>query len=803
MFYVVIKVCKTQRYSVNISSITSANVVNFQQARNIKRPTFKNATDVIEISKNRIGIERQGKNLHVSFTGNFKNPVDAGIQFKIAGVTRHQKGMAGAHAAASDDNLVKLAKSNWKDGQQLDYSYDEYNKVLTLKDSQFGEIGTVPAPVTEKFMEIINSDKENYKFELSGITGGVTSDFPIIAAKASLKYTGDDDKKREEARVKFNEILDSNDSKVSSSVTPYQINLSPKQVLETIFDVEGKRNGLGEVRKIKDAVDTIVKELNNPENKNILVLGHCSPDGDTIGSVIGMTTALKGAYPERTIDASIDDDIPNSFVHVPGVEDIKRPYNAKAVASVTKNIEMLEKSSNPEAKKQIETLNKELVRLQDKSKMFDPDTVDGKTAKKYDLVIMLDTPTSGRSSRAFKPYFENAGKTIFIDHHPLKQAEWADAKSKLGFDIQKTINDKLALVADSVPAATQIVTAVCDKAGMLGKMFESSKENARKFVAGIIAGTQTDTCAYKNQANYSPSEAKLPRSQKANYYPEGMSEWLIEKLNSDIDEKWMRENLFYELPNQPLTNNLGPKDAVLMMALRGREMYPEIGLGMMRVNYAVMENILQEAQKQDKNVQMTDVYNSFKNSEVMSALKADPKFSKSNPNPVTYSEKAAETYRSQWDSDRVAVFMAQNQVEGSINKFSQIADKNMISFSFRSGGETNAAQVLATVFGGGGHAAAAGANLSMKGLDFKSKLTVKVDGVVADAKTIYDAANNNVNVSNNNKINFKNKAKMMKKIEIEMSKDGTGRTCSELIKDVLTEMRAAQPAPQRTYGKRA
>ena len=43
----------------------------------------------------------------------------------------------------------------------------------------------------------------------------------------------------------------------------------------------------------------------------------------------------------------------------------------------------------------------------------------------------------------------------------------------------------------------------------------------------------------------------------------------------------------------------------------------------------------------------------------------------------------------------------------------------------------------------------------------------------------------------------------MKKIEIEMSKDGTGRTCSELIKDVLTEMRAAQPAPQRTYGKRA
>ena len=37
---------------------------------------------------------------------------------------------------------------------------------------------------------------------------------------------------------------------------------------------------------------------------------------------------------------------------------------------------------------------------------------------------------------------------------------------------------------------------------------------------------------------------------------------------------------------------------------------------------------------------------------------------------------------------------------------------------------------------------------------------------------------------------------MMKKIEIEMSQDGTGRTCSELIRDVLTEMRKATPMPQ-------
>ena len=788
---------------MRINPITS-KVVSLQPVKDLKNTTkLQYASDVVNISKNTIGVERKGKNLHVSFTGNFKNPVDAGVQFKIAGVTRHQKGMAGAHAEATDDNLVKLAKSNWKDGQALDYSYDEVTKALTLKDPKFGEIGSVPAPVAESFMNVINTDKDNFKFELTNVTGGVTSDFPIIAAKANLKYVGNDETIKANAQKSFNALIDSKDAKVSSSVSAFQPKFSPKQVLEKIFDVEGKRNGLGEVRKIKDAVDTIVKEIQDPKNKNILVLGHCSPDGDTVGCVIGMSSALKDAYPDRNIDVSIDDDIPNSFIHVPGVEDIKRPYNERAVNSVKKNIELLERSSNPAAQKQIEALNKELEKLTDKSKLFDPDTVDGKEAKKYDLVVMLDTPTSGRSSRAYKKYFENAGKTIFIDHHPLKQAEWADAKEKLGFDMGKAIQDKLALVVDSVPAATQLVTVVCEKAGLLGEMFKKHTENAKKFVAGIITGTQTDTCGYKNQASYHPSEARLPQSQKASYYPEGMSNYLIDQLDGDIDKKWMRENLFYELPNNPITNNLGPKDAVLKMALRGREMYPAIGLGVMKVSYAVMDNILQEAKKQDKNVQMTDVYNAFKNSEVVSALKANPMFTKANPNPVTDAEKAAETYRSPYDKDRVAVFMAQNQVEGSINKFSQIADKNMISFSFRSGGQSNAAQVLATVFGGGGHAAAAGANISMKGLDFKSKLIVKVDGKVADAKTIYDAANNNVNVSNNNKINFRDKAKMMKKIEIEMSQDGTGRTCSELIQDVLAELRKTQPTQTRSYGNRA
>ena len=168
---------------MRINPISSNNVVNLQQVKNNQRVKLGNVSDVVSLSKNTIGIERQGKNLHVSFTGKFADPIDAGVQFKIAGVTRHQKGMAGAHAEATDDNLVKLAKSDWKDGQKLDYSYDELTKTLSLKDPNYGEIGTVPTPVAEKFMNVINTDKDNFQFELSNVTGGMTSDFLLLQQK--------------------------------------------------------------------------------------------------------------------------------------------------------------------------------------------------------------------------------------------------------------------------------------------------------------------------------------------------------------------------------------------------------------------------------------------------------------------------------------------------------------------------------------------------------------------------------------------------------------------------------------------
>lgn len=757
---------------------------------NLKPDTFEKTTQ-----NNIISLNKSGKNLHVSFTGNLQSPLkDTGIQFKVSGVTKHQKGLKGAHANATDDNLVKLANSDWKDGRALNYeiqTHPIYNtKSIALVDPEFGEIGGIPAPIGEKFLTLLEGEeKNNFKFELTNITGGTQASFPIIAAKANFKYTGENQETKNAVQQTLDDLVNSSDKAISSSVSMYQPNFSPKEVLMKMFDVEGARKGLGEVRQIKDAVDNICKEFNDPENKNILIVGHCSPDGDTVGSVIAMGAALKGAFPDKNIETSIDDKIPGMFKNVSGYDDIKRPYNQKNVDNIKESIKKLEIKNDTTAQAQVKMLKKELEDATNPDKLIDPESMKTGKAKKYDLIVMIDTPTAGRSSKAYKEYFENSKKNIFIDHHPHRQSEWTKAKSTLGLDMDKIHENKLALIAESVPAATQIVTAVAEKAGLLGKMFKNSAENAKKFVAGIAAGTMTDTANYKNSSNFDPSEKNLPKTKQANYYPEGMTQWLINELETQsgggVDKKWMREKITFEIPNQPLvrpngTIGIGPRDKVVGYALKGREMYPEIGLGIQKINYNQMNDVLFNAQKQDSTITMNDVYNEFKNCEVISALKNSSKFApKPDPNDKSFSAIASQTYESQFDDQRIAVFMAENEKQGYLNKFNEIADKSTISFSFRSAAGTNDAQLLATLFGGGGHGAAAGGNLSMKDLTFDTKLKVKInDKIVDDAKSIYDATSKNVKNPSANKI------------QIVKSQDETGRTCSELIQAVTEQIRA-------------
>ena len=754
-----------------------------------------------------IDINRVGKNLHVSFTGGeFKNPIVRevpAVNFKLSGVMKHQAGTAGGRDAV-DDSVVKLAASDWKEGREFDYSINieenekdgkiYKNKVLNINDKDYGNVGTVPVTLTNKFAKLIESnpaEKDNFKFELTNVNGGVNSAFPTVGLEVAFKYVGKDENVKQQTKDLFTSLIDSDKKTVASSVSMFEEPTSPKEVLERMFDIEGQKKGLGKVRELKTAIDTIAKEINNPKNKNILVLGHCKPDGDTIGCVLGMQAAIKGAYPERNVDMAIDDDIPNNFAKLPGVDNIKRPYNGFAVYQLEKNIELLQRSDSDAAKEQIKKLQKEETRLKNPDRTFDARAIDGK-AKKYDLVIMLDTPVPGRTSKNFKKYFESADKTIFIDHHPHRASEWAAESKKLGLDLDKVKANNLFCVADTVPAATQIVTAIADKAGLLGKMFKNSLESAKQFVAGVSAGTLTDTCRFDKVASHDSKDYAKPVTERPTYKPEGMTKWLyneLEKVGGGIDKQWIRLNLDYELPNKRIKNAdgtfvPGPRDMVLEKSVKGRIMDADLGVGMITVSYDDMQEVFEAAQKQDKKVQFNDVYSAFKSSQALTSLKM-PGSVKEDVEGMSAKGQAYSTYKSPYDYDRLAVLITQNQKQGELNANSQIADKNTYSFSFRSSGQSNLAQVAATLFGGGGHSQAAGGGISMKDLTLETPLKVMINGKEEkDFAKVFAKVNDII-------------AKKADSSEIKIEKaDKEGKSIPELIKSITAEMRKTQtPKP--------
>ena len=105
-------------------------------------------------------------------------------------------------------------------------------------------------------------------------------------------------------------------------------------------------------------LDNILEEINNAEN--IVILTHESPDGDAVGSSLAMNIALKKLNKNSDV---IITDYPKTFDFLPGREVVK-----------------------------------------EKTKI-----------DKYDLAIALDCADLIRLNG--KEYFENAKKTIQIDHH--------------------------------------------------------------------------------------------------------------------------------------------------------------------------------------------------------------------------------------------------------------------------------------------------------------------------------------------------------------------------------------------------
>lgn len=815
---------------INGNSLNSLRFANLKQASDVKTSYLK--TKAIEDSvsfskmdktKPAITIEKFGRSLQVSFSGQMKNPMpletrtDA-IQMKVRGVAAHQKGTPGEGPRARDNNVVKLAQSNWKDGQKLDYRFITDKRgnercelgVPELGGVKKGGIGRVPDELVPDLKDLMKGREGQFRFELSNVISGNSKGAPTIGLRVNLLHTGNDAKVKQQAQEVFTGFMDSKDTSISKQVMLYQQPTSPEQVLGRIFDIESKVNGPKAVEELKGAITAISNEINDPKNQNILIVGHCKPDGDTLGSVIGMKTAIQGAYPDKNIDCAVDDKIPGLFRDkMPGIEDVKRPYNPERIALVQDSIAKMEAGEQSAATKaQVQILKNELEDLQDPSRLFDDGPLKGEDRKKYDLVIMLDIPTPKRFSGGFKDYIENSDKQIYIDHHPHKINEWIDAKETTGVDMEKIHKNNLAFVSDMVPAATQLVTIVADKAGILGNTMKNSFEEARKFVSSVITGTSTDTGSFTRTANLLPEHMEMSVKDRPNFAPEGMSKWLINEVNANqtekVDKKWLRDNIVFDVPDKaPITEGekgeLSPRDKMLQIAVNGKHVYPDLGVGVVSVSYDDMCEVWEDSLKHDPEFTLLDVQNGFKYSEVMGALKADPTKvnAQGNPKDSPLQKQAKEMYSSPYDADKIAIMAIQDRKAGFVTENSEVADMNGIRISFRSADCSDHAELLASIFDGGGHGGASGGRIDLPGVEINSKLAVMIDGKTEyDPKKVINMARHNLDVLHDVNLTPEQKRAQMHDVKVTID-ENQGKEFHELIADFVKQIRATQPKPQQ------
>jgi nanoRNase/pAp phosphatase (c-di-AMP/oligoRNAs hydrolase) len=719
------------KFLTNNKDAVAAQTSPIATAKNVLAPLQK---DVVSFNNNSVNVKKAGHLAYaqkgkeaavVSFKGLGKPEAKPGLQMKVEGVMTHQRNMfadASERQFNKTRNINRLADSNWKDGQKLNFKFAAPPKSakkgtpdrIVLSDPRFGEIGRVPQEIAAHILPVIQKDPENFQFELSNLISGMSKGASTIGMRVNVVYNGQDEAIRKEAAETFEKVLNSDECKNRSMA--YQPASSPMEVMSAILKYERKHNGSKVAEEMKGIVKNIVKELDAPENKNILIIGHAKPDGDTIGSILGLKGAIGLAHPDKNVDMAINDDIPGLFRDkIPGIEDIKRAA--------------------------------------------DPN-------KKYDLVVFADTPTPGRATNAFKDQVENANKVIYIDHHPHRIDEWEAAKGKTGIDMKKIHKDGLAWISEHVSAGTLQVGVI---AAMLNPKLDKvangelkasdviktkeQKAHLESMVAGLVTGTSTDTGSF---------------TRGAHVKAEGFAKWLMSLTPDTINKKWLRENVTYDIDDFA-------RSKMVDVSINSREIRQDLGLGIMSVTHDDIQDVFALAKEADPATTLLDVGNSFKYSEALGALRSAP-FGSAPVGNMNYRSDNPEH-----DKSRIAVLMTQEKKGNG---------DNSIRMSFRAADGKDWAKLLANLFGGGGHGAAAGGGLSLPGLEYGSRLAVKIDGKVEE-----DSAKILKTLKENDRINAAGHPPIGRLAQIEIVQDNNGRTVSEIIQDVVVEIRNEEAKP--------
>lgn len=820
--------------------------------------------DTISFSRptnNVIAFGRRGKEATVvTFTG-LKDPLKdqkPAIQMKVRGVMAHQH-CESAKFPAQDYNVNTLAGEKvvdaatgkevtppkrgrgssgpqgpvqpklvvkddtlprWRDGQQVFFKLNNHPKLgpqILLSAPGIGSLGRVHDEVAEVIMPLLFDKKEQrvpgFKFELSNMVAGTTKGAETIGLRVNLIYDGDNAELKEASKVAFDTIL--NDPMCADKVLLHQDKTSPEEVLKTILDYEKKANGPEAAKEMQDVISNIVKEIKDPANKRILLVGHCKPDGDTLGCVLGLRNAIALMDDGRTVDCAVDDKIPGLFRHkMPGITDVmKRPVNPERVQQLKDQVALLEaKEQTPKIAEQMKMLKEEIEIMQDKSKLLDPQA-------KYDLVITMDIPTPKRFTDKFKQYFDSANKTIYIDHHPHRLDEWNEAAPKTGLDIEKIHENKLAWIADGVPAATQLIGVLGNKLlPGLSDIADGTKkasdvftkpgqmDNLKAYVASLITGASTDTGSYTRTANLLPEHMKnpdtgevVPVQQRPNFLPEGMGKWLMSVTEGAIDKKWLREEISWDLSEKKLSDlDTSARDIMLTHAVNGRSVEEDLSLGFIEVSYDQMNEVWQAQREVEPDTTLLDIQNAFKYSETLGVLRSDPALSGDNQEdgpPVSDPDadlktRSVENYAGSYDTDRIAILICQDKKAGELDEKLTFAEQNGLRLSLRSMEGSTHAEMIATLFGGGGHGGAAGGRVDLPGVELDTPLCVKIAGKTeTDYSKVLATLKNNYEIQHKHKATKEDKARI---VDIHIEKDPGGVRTTEIIKNLVTEIRANQ-----------
>lgn len=77
----------------------------------------------------------------------------------------------------------------------------------------------------------------------------------------------------------------------------------------------------------KSSFNQVIDRINS--SKNICIISHVNPDGDSIGSLLGLGLALK-KYKDKRIKLAINDEIPKIYTFLPGIEYLEKTQKDEA-----------------------------------------------------------------------------------------------------------------------------------------------------------------------------------------------------------------------------------------------------------------------------------------------------------------------------------------------------------------------------------------------------------------------------------------------------------------------------------------